>query len=188
MVQKQGRKMGGQDRGHFIVEILKLLVPSTVPLEIRSRSKDSLTPSDVAAALGLACSREASMFCRVVYLGEDSEQLVGILTRKLQKEFTRMAPKPLTFILSDMIRLGLNECSRHNRCPRCLGVAQIGNYKCESCDGSGFKRPSDKSRSDFLNMDKRNYRRRWSKVYREVVLPLMSDLEIEAQRIYMKLG
>ena len=170
------------------MEILKLLVPSTVPLEIRSRSNDSLTPSDVAAALGLACSREASMFCRVVYLGEDSRELVGILTRKLEKEYARIAPKPLTFILSDMIRLGLTECSRDNRCPRCLGVAQIGSYKCESCDGSGFKRPSDKSRSDFLKMDKRNYRRRWSKVYREVVLPLMSDLEIEAQRIYMKLG
>ena len=170
------------------MEILKLLVPSTVPLEIRSRSKDSLTPFDVAAALGLACSLEASTFARVVYLGDDSRALVATLTRKLKKDYARIAPKPITFILSDMIRLGLTECSRHNRCPSCLGVAQIGNHKCESCDGSGFKRPSDKSRSDFLGMDKRNYRRRWSKVYRDVVLPLMSDLEIEAQRIYMKLG
>ena len=165
------------------MEILKLLTVSSPKMEIRSRSKDDLTPSDVAHALA-KLPDHVSLFARVVYLQEGNEEkLINILVPFVEKEgWHYFAPRKGKHKAKDLnlwafISLGLDEAKKENRCPTCKG-----------CEGSGVRRPSNGKRANFLNMDRRNFARRWLLPYTKSVLPVISDCEqkLKTLQIWLK--
>ena len=151
-------------------------------MEIRSRSKDDLTPSDVAHALA-KLPDHVSLFARVVYLQEGSEEkLIDFLVPFVEKErYYDNVPKkrklPAKLWLRDFIALGLDEAKKENRCPTCKGIPRVGAFTCKTCEGSGVRRPSNSKRANFLGMDRRNFARRWLLPYTKTVLPVISDCE-----------
>ena len=176
------------------MEILKLLTVSSPKMEIRSRSKDDLTPSDVAHALA-KLPDHVSLFARVVYLQEGNEEkLINILVPFVEKEgWHYFAPRKGKHKAKDLnlwafISLGLDEAKKENRCPTCKGIPRVGAFTCKACEGSGVRRPSNGKRANFLNMDRRNFARRWLLPYTKTVLPVISDCEqkLKTLQIWLK--
>ena len=172
-----------------IVEILKLLTPSSPKMEIGSHSKDDLTPSDVAFALA-KLPDHVSLFARVVYLQQgDEEKLINLLVPLVKKAgWYYFAPKRGKFKASEFnlrafIALGLDESKRENRCRTCNGIPRVGSFACKVCEGSGVRRPSNRKRANFLKMDRRNFARRWQRVYSDAVLPVINQCEYELKTL-----
>ena len=170
-----------------IVEILKLLTPSSPKMEIGSHSKDDLTPSDVAFALA-KLPDHVSLFARVVYLQQgDEEKLINLLSPLVKKAgWNYHTPKgkwAKKFNLRAFIALALDEAKRENRCPTCKGIPRVGTFNCKTCEGSGVKRPSNNKRANFLKMDRRNFARRWLRPYTKAVLPVIGDCEYKLKTL-----
>ena len=158
-------------------------------MEIRSRSKDDLTPSDVAHALA-KLPDHVSLFARVVYLQEGNEEkLINILVPFVEKEgWHYFAPRKGKHKAKDLnlwafISLGLDEAKKENRCPTCKGIPRVGTFTCKTCEGSGVRRPSNSKRANFLKMDRRNFARRWLRPYMKSVLPVISECEYELKTL-----
>ena len=165
-------------------EVLKLLNPKTASLERTGFSPDSLKWEDVSAALA-QLSDEASLFARIVYLDEKKHwQLI----KKLIPRCRDLGYEKSTNRLIQLLFLALGESKKGNRCQKCMGVGTIATFKCENCEGSGFRRPTLKSRADALQTDPRNFKKRWQYQYEKFVLPLMTELDIELASINRKIG
>ena len=166
-------------------EPLKLLNPRSPRLDRRGSGKPELTWEDVSGALAMM-SREVSLYARIVYLNEDQYRwkLIELLAPKCRK----LGYDKSQFRLIQMLFLAFSEARRDNRCPLCNGIGQIGIYKCEKCSGAGVRRPSLKSRADAMQMDPRNFKRRWQYKYERYILPTFTDLDVELQQLNHKIG
>ena len=166
------------------MEILKMLAISSPSME-RGSGFPEIVPTDVAAALG-KLGRPVSLYARVVYLGEEGKR--DELVKHLIPECIKLGYDRDGVMLEGLILLGLEESKKQNRCTGCKGVGTIGIHKCETCYGSGLKRPSDRSRGKFLYMDRRKFKRRWKRLYEQTVLPTLTELDIQLSWLKHKLG
>ena len=110
---------------------------------------------------------------------ENSEKMIIALIDRWNKSTNR---------LIQLLFLALAESKKGNRCQKCMGVGTIATFKCENCEGSGFRRPTLKSRADALQTDPRNFKKRWQYQYEKFVLPLVTELDIELASINRKIG
>lgn len=184
------------------MEILKLLLPKTSDLSrVKTGGKPDLTAEDVSAALA-RLPKEASLYGRFLILNDQDarRRLVPMICEVCaelgfdyhsSKDFASppyVDGRPIyTDRLVDLVNLALDESHGRHKCPRCNGVGQIGIQKCEHCSGSGVRRPTESSRAASLGIARGKFKKTWQYRYENIVLPVLTYLEMEFSVVGMYL-
>ncbi len=185
------------------MEILKLLLPQCSDLSrVRTGGKPDLTAEDIAAALA-RLPKEASLYGRFLILNDQTarRRLVPMICGGCaelgfdyhsSKDFASppyVDGRPIyTDRLVDLVNLALDESHGRHKCPRGNGVGQIGVQRCDHCSGSGVRRPTESSRADALGIARGKFKKTWQHRYENIVLPVLTYLEMEFSvvGIYLK--
>ena len=163
------------------MEALKLLLPKTSDLsKVRIGGKPEITAEDVCAALA-RLPVEASLYGR--YLVLDDEIARELLIRMLVDVCLDMGFEGDITRLRQLVNLGLSESHGRNKCPQCKGVGKIGIHKCEHCNASGLKRPTEASRAKALGIARGKFKKTWQHRYEQIILPVVTYLEMEFSEI-----
>ena len=159
------------------MEILKLLLPKTSDLSrVKTGGKPEITTEDVCAALA-RLPIEASLYGR--YLILDDEVARDLLIRMLVDVCLDLGFEGDLTRLRQLVNLGLSESHGRNKCPQCKGIGKLGIQKCEHCHGSGLKRPTEASRAQALGIERGKFKKTWQQRYEQIILPVVTYLEME---------
>ncbi len=178
------------------MEILKLLLPQCSDVSrVRTGGKPDLTSEDVSAALA-RLPKEASLYGRFLILNDQDarRRLIPMICEVCAELGFDGDPlwhkgRPIyNDRLVDLVNLALDESHGRHKCPRCNGVGQIGVQKCEHCSGSGVRRPTESSRAASLGIARGKFKKTWQYRYENIVLPVLTYLEMEFSvvGIYLK--
>jgi len=163
------------------LEILKLLLPQCSDLSrVRTGGKPEITSEDVSAALA-RLPVEASLYGR--YLILDDQIARDLLIRMLVDVCLDLGFEGDLTRLWQLVNLGLSESHGRNKCPQCKGIGKLGIQKCEHCHGSGLKRPTESSRAQALGIARGKFKKTWQHRYEQIVLPVITYLEMELSEL-----
>ena len=163
------------------MEILKLLLPKTSDLSrAKTGGKPEITGEDVCAALA-RLPVEASLYGR--YLILDDEIARDLLIKMLVDVCLDLGFEGDLTRLRQLVNLGLSESHGRNKCPHCKGLGKIGIFKCEHCNASGLKRPTEASRAKALGIARGKFKKTWQHRYEDIILPVVTYLEMEFSEI-----
>ena len=168
----------------YAEELISRLNAKTQSYSIQIQgNRNTLTPSDIAAAIGLARAPEAAKYlARVRYAGQlelsskVTYALFDIINKKYHPHTKRKSYK--SGLLTDMAMLAVGEYVQSDRCKSCRGVGErlIDHQKvlCPDCEGVGITLKHDEPRSVKLGLVRSTWNQSgkftsWSKIYREML-------------------
>ena len=177
------------------LELLKMLPAKSLSFETTHGGVPELTPSMIAAALGMGrLSDKASLYCRIKY------QLQTELRNKLESKI--LVQDVLTWAVKEnwicgtglIPKLGmvaLDEMLNESLCRKCNGTGEVKIddkvNECNRCSGAGHQRFSKAEVARRLGIHRQHYSRTWADRYGRV-LGVYVDCEYEIVDALKRLG
>jgi len=157
-------------------ELLALLAPRVQRFHLAPGGIPSLTPEDVAHALGMIHNDLARVYARVKYAGqyEYSEGLaLGLRRHILVKKVDENWRIPRKEFVLDMSFMMLAEAVDPNTCRWCWGRAEVKPEDgpvivCSACDGQGRRKIRDLDRARIMGISKQSWSTNWAERYQEI--------------------
>lgn len=156
--------------------------PSHVP---GSHSHESLTASDVAAALA-GLRRGQALLLLHAYVGDRSAAsalqrvVLGRVLRQARREGWKVPVSRGPAILRGLADLAIAEVVAPPRCPRCRGTGEVVVRKlrqsCSRCEGTGLEARSVREKARWLGVSRGTFDRTWSP-HLEWAVSLLRDWE-----------
>ena len=156
-------------------ELLAFLTAKTQRFQVSPGGIPTLTPEDIAHALGLIKIPEAALYARVKYAGDPGLEKLALAIRRwaLLRKANAAWRIPRKDFLLDIARLVVWEDIDPHTCTTCFGRAEVRPKSgpvilCNACRGTGRQQIRDCDRARLVGLSRSSWSDPWADRCREI--------------------